>query len=96
MFTIDAVVDQSVKTVKQGLSYVQDKNVKAEFEAEGTRTDELLRLIEIARKADVKVADGSALDDTVEIVEDKKPATKSSDALVEAVAKTISQSQKNW
>ena len=33
MFTIDTVVDQSVKTVKQGLSYVQDKNVKAEFEA---------------------------------------------------------------
>jgi hypothetical protein len=33
MFTIDTVVDQSVKSVKQGLSYVQDKNVKAEFEA---------------------------------------------------------------
>ncbi len=45
-----------LEVVRRGREEFAFDGLKAEFEAEGTRTDELLRLLEIARRGGVKVA----------------------------------------
>ena len=87
---------EAIYTACEGLTQTQVEKLKSLAEGVDFTTDEeftkkLETLKESYFKAEVKVADNSALDDEVVIEEDKKP-TKSADPLMEVYSKAISQS----
>ena len=91
---------EAIYTACEGLTQTQVEKMKSlaegvEFTTEEEFVEKLETIKESYFKAQVKTADSSALDDEVQIEEEKKP-TASADPLIEQVAKTITQSQKNW
>lgn len=53
---MNAIEKRMLDMLKRGRDRFGVVAVKAEFEAEGTRSDEFLRLVDLARRADIKVA----------------------------------------
>ena len=86
---------EAIYTACEGLTQTQVEKLKSlaegvEFTTEGEFVEKLSTLKESYFKTEVKVADNSALDDEVDIEEEKKVA-KSSDPLMEVYSKAISQ-----
>jgi hypothetical protein len=88
---------EAIYTACEGLTQTQVEKLKSLAENVEFTTDEefaakLSTLKESYFKAEVKVADNSALDDEVQIEEESvKKVSGTSDALIEQYAKTISQ-----
>lgn len=87
---------QAVQAVCEGLTQTQVEKLKSlaesiEFTSEEDFTEKLNTLKEAYAPSTVKAAEKSALEEGVEIPEDK-PTKVSADPLVDAVAKTISKS----
>jgi hypothetical protein len=86
---------EAIYTACEGLTQTQVEKLKSlaegvEFTTEEEFVEKLSTLKESYFKAEVKVADNSALDDEVQIEEEKK-VVKSSDPLMEVYSKAISQ-----
>ena len=92
---------EAIYTACEGLTQTQVEKMKSlaegvEFTTEEEFVEKLETIKESYFKAQVKTADSSALDDEVQIEEETKKPSASVDPLIEQVAKTITQSQKNW
>jgi hypothetical protein len=86
---------EAIHAVCEGLTQTQVEKLKqlaegVEFTTDAEFASKLSTLKESYFKSDVKVANNSALDDEVQI-EEEKPVAKANDALMEAYVKTISQ-----
>jgi hypothetical protein len=87
---------EAIHAVCEGLTQTQVEKMKSlaegvEFTTEQEFADKLNTLKESYFKADVKVADNSALDDEVQIEEETATSKKSADPLMEQYVKSISQ-----
>jgi len=92
--------NEAIYTACEGLTQTQVEKMKSlaegvEFTTEEEFNGKLETLKESYFKASVVAADSSALDEVL-IEEEAKEVKSSGDPLIDAAAKSISQSQKNW